>query len=79
MKQLQKNLKYNSIKIQNAQVFHKKSKISRSGAKKSELTSNSTARLAAKSALLPDSAMTMFVLASLCSSFTHDLARTNES
>lgn len=42
-------------------------------------TSKSTILLLAKSALLPERAMTMFGLACLCSSFTHDFARTNVS
>ena len=39
------------------------------------LTSYSTILLLAKSALLPESAITILGLACLCNSFTHDLAR----
>lgn len=43
------------------------------------LTSYSTMRLLARSALLPARAITMLGLACLCSSFTHVFARANVS
>ena len=49
------------------------------GAHAAIYTSKSTIRLLARSALLPDNAMTMLGLAWRCSSFTHDFARTNVS